>query len=449
MLLLGLLPVVAWIVLVLPVVLSGLVGTPSAWDQDYFHRPVIYILSAGLPFPSFVDYGSATTPGYHLLLAVLDRIGADDLTLRLVSSLFALGASVVLARVVTRLSTPEFGAMSGLMLLLSPCVLGAAIHLSTDALALLLLTLALAAGIDIARDGIAGNSVVRGVVWSCAVSMVRQVLLWSAGVPFLAILARVCAKSEPRPWRALVITGLMNVPAILLVGGFVLLWKGLVPPGFRIIHSSGLNPAAPIYALALVGCWGAVVAAAHPRFFAALCSRAAVIGALVGGACALLVQSSYDGPHEGIRWGGTLWTIARYTPVFMDRSIVIVTLSFCGGAVIGAILKLAQGHPRRAECWTMLLALALGAGAQSFNSKCFERYLLPIVLILVPMAVAVLLPVQREEAPHTPRIRLRYPLFGLLLLIGISTADFYMRLGRENPPPPLPHEFRPIAPPRN
>jgi|GEM_PF-4041446 len=76
--------------------------------------------------PSFVEYGSATTPGYHLLLAVIDRLGADDFSIRIVSSLFALSAAVLLSRVVTRVSTPELGAVSSLLFLLNPHAHGSA-----------------------------------------------------------------------------------------------------------------------------------------------------------------------------------------------------------------------------------------------------------------------------------------------------------------------------------
>ena len=448
---LGFTPMFAWILFIFPVICSGLIGTASAWDQEYFHRPVIHILSAGLPTPSFIDYGSATTPGYHLFLAVIDRLGADDFSIRIVSSLFALGAAVVLSRVVTRVSTPELGAVSSLLFLLNPHVLGSAVHLTTDGFALLLLILTLAASLDVAREGVKFPFAARAVLWSSATAMVRQVLLWSAGVPFLAVLMRIAAGQERHKLRALVVTGLLNIPAVMLVGMFVLLWGGLVPPGFRVIHDSGLNPAAPIYALALVGCWGALIAAVHPNFFHALRSRSAIIGALLGFATVLLVKSSYAGPHDGVRWGGALWTIARYTPVIADRSIVIVTLATAGGAVLGAILKLAQGHPRRAECWTMLLALALGSTAQILNSKCFERYILPIVLIVIPLAVGVLLPTHDEvQSNHSApqRARIAFPLLAVFLFLAVSTTDFYLKLSRENPPPPLPHEFRPTAPPR-
>ncbi len=445
---LGLLPVFAWLMAVLPVVLSGAIGTASGWDQEYFHRPVIHILSAALPSPSLVDYGSATTPGYHLILAVLDRCGADDLTLRLVSSLFALAASVVLARVVTRLSTPAFGALSGLAFLMNPYILGSAIHLSTDAFAFLFLILALAAGIDIARDGVSKHSAARGMVWSCAAAMVRQVLLWCAGVGFLAVLMRIGCGQESRRVRALCVTALMNLPGVLLVGAFVLLWEGLIPPGFRIIHGSGLNSTTPVYILALVGNWGALIAAVHPDFFKALRSRRAVICAIIAVLLAITVKSSYDGPHDGIRWGGTLWTLARYTPQYMDRSLVVVLLATCGGAVIGAVLEIAKGHARRVECYTALLALALGSLAQMFNTKCFERYALPVVLIILPIAIGVLFPTRIETNMPASRVRLGFPIAALFLLLAVASADIYVRLGRENPPPPLPHEFRPIAPPR-
>ncbi len=454
-LLLRLVPVIIWTALILPAVLTGLIGPSEAWDQDFYHRPVVHILSAQLPTPNFNDFGSATTPGYHLVLAVLHRVGASDLELRLFSSLFGLAAAVVFCRVVTRLSNEAFGAVASAVLLLMPYVMSSAVFLTTDDLALLALILALAAAIDSARVGSTTPTLVRSAVWSCAASVVRQVLLWTAGLPFLAVLLRWLAGNERHPLRALMWATIAMLPALALVGWFVWSWGGLVPPGFQRTVSAGINPATPIYALALVSCWGACIAAAHPQFFRALRSRSALLCGLGALLAALLVVTTPDAPPLGTRWGGIVWNVAGRFPVIGGRSIVLVPMALVGGVVIGAILNIAARHPRRSEAWTALSALALGVVAQTANTLCFERYLAPMVIVCVALAIAPLLQECDATATTTASrdalrtdsakvtVRLRWPLFAALVGLCLSVSEVHMKLSDKSPPPPRPDEFRP------
>lgn len=75
-------------------VLIALVATPDRvrYDQDGFHLPTIRTFAAQWPTPDLRDYLSATTPGYHLLLAIVDRFVADStIALRIASALFSIG----------------------------------------------------------------------------------------------------------------------------------------------------------------------------------------------------------------------------------------------------------------------------------------------------------------------------------------------------------------------
>ena len=451
-LLLRLVPLIIWIALVLPAVLTGLVGPSEGWDQDFYHRPVVQILSAQLPSLNFNDFGSATTPGYHVVLAVIHRLGASDLELRLLSSLFGLAAAVALCRVVTRLSNEAFGAVASAVLLLMPYVMSSAVFLTTDDLALFGVTLAVAAAVDSARAGSTSSTLVRSVTWSCAASIVRQVLLWTAGLQVLAVLMRWMAGDERRPLRALTWASIAMLPAVALIGWFVWIWGGLVPPGFQRTVSAGINFATPIYALALMSCWGGCIAAAHPQFFRALRSRRALLCGLCALGLALLTVTAPDSPPLGTRWGGILWNIAARFPVIGGRSLVLVTMAAAGGVVIGTILEIAARHPRRSEAWTALSALALGVVAQMANTLCFERYLAPIVIVCTALAIAPLLQefqskattsLDSERGVSVVTVRLRWPLLAALVGLCLSVSEVHMKLGDPSAPPPRPDEFRP------
>jgi len=434
-------PVLVWMLAILPFVCIGKIGPSEAWDQDYYHRPVIKILSSQLPTPDFSNFGSATTPGYHLFMAVLDRLGADDLGLRLVSSLFGLAAAVVLARVVARLSDSEpLGAVAGIAFLLNPYVLSSAMFLTTDDLALLMMVLALGSAIDSAREGSNRHTLIRAMLWSTGAAVVRQVLVWTAGLAWIGALMRSIVGKEPRPLRALTLAALSMVPAVLLVAYFVWVWKGLTPPGFQSVIPIGLNPATPIYMLALVGCWGACAAACHPRFLQAVCSRWAVIGAVIVLVGSLSIPTAPDGPPDGRRWGGVLWSVSAYFPVVLDRSSFIVLLAAGGGAVLGAVLWIARGHARRSETWTALSALVLCTLAQMANSYCFERYLVPLGIVCMFLAVAPLF-TGRSEADSRPR--LAPALIAAVVGLALSVMSVHAKLDDIGPPPPKPDEFRP------
>lgn len=434
-------PVLAWAIAVLPFVIGGKIGPSEAWDQDYYHRPAIEILSAQLPTPDFSNFGSATTPGYHLFMAVLDRMGADDLGLRLVSSLFGLAAAVVLARVVARLSGREtLGAIAGVAFLLNPYVLSSAMFLTTDDLALLLMVLALASAIDSARTGSNRYTLVRAMAWSTGAVLVRQVLLWTAGLAWIGVVMRTIVGREPRPLRALGLATLSMLPAIALVAYFVRTWGGLTPPGFQSVIPVGFNPATPVYMLALVGSWGALIAACHPGLPSALRSRTAVVCAAIGLVWALAVVTTPDAPPDGRRWGGVLWSVAQQFPVVAGRSVLIVPLAAAGGAVLGAVLSLSRGHPRRSEAWTALCALALCTVAQMANSFCFERYLGPFAIACMFLCIAPLLGSRQDAAV---RERLAFPVIAALAGLALSVMSVHMKLGDEGPPPPRPDEFRP------
>lgn len=434
-------PVLVWAVAVLPFVVGGKIGPSEAWDQDYYHRPVIKILSEQLPTPDFSNFGSATTPGYHLFMAALDRMGADDLGLRLVSSLFGLAAAVVLARVVARLSGREaLGALAGVAFLLNPYVLSSAMFLTTDDLALLLMVLALASAIDSSREGSNRYTLFRAMLWSTGAALVRQVLLWTAGLAWIGVLMRTLVGREPRPLRALGLATLSMLPAIAVVAYFVWTWGGLTPPGFQSVIPVGFNPATPVYMLALVGGWGALIAACHPGFLAALRTRPAAACALAGLVWALAIVTTPDAPPDGRRWGGILWTVAQKFPVVAGRSVAIVLLAAAGGAVLGAIFTLSRAHPRRSETWTAFSALVLCTVAQMANSFCFERYLGPFAIACMFMGIAPLLGSRQDSAL---RERLAFPALAALAGLALSVMSVHMKLGDEGPPPPRPDEFHP------
>src|SRR5215204_5263041 len=74
------------------VLVTGLTNQRALFDQDVYHLRAIRTFAQQWPHPDFHDYASATTPGYHLLLALIDRYVSDSVVaLRVAGATFTLG----------------------------------------------------------------------------------------------------------------------------------------------------------------------------------------------------------------------------------------------------------------------------------------------------------------------------------------------------------------------
>ena len=76
----------------IPVIFGGTGNSRAASDQNRFHLVVIRQFASEWPNLNFRDYISATTPGYHVVVAAAARYLSGDLRfLRLVGLLFTIG----------------------------------------------------------------------------------------------------------------------------------------------------------------------------------------------------------------------------------------------------------------------------------------------------------------------------------------------------------------------
>src|ERR1700733_9628964 len=80
-------------IIALPGLLRNAMFTEN-YDEAKYHLPAIQRFAAELPHPNLRTYSSATTPFYHLLFALLVRIGYGLTSLRLIN--FAISAATVL-----------------------------------------------------------------------------------------------------------------------------------------------------------------------------------------------------------------------------------------------------------------------------------------------------------------------------------------------------------------
>ena len=383
---------------VLPVALLGADATSEAWDESTSHLPVIRQFAAEWPRPDLVGYPSATAPGYHLLMAMPARVGLGVQGLRVLSGLFGLALVLVVWRGAARWTGPWLGAALALPIALGTYVVSGSAWLTTDVLSVLLGTALVAVMAWQPPGGRAFLSA--GTLFAAAVAVRQTNVFLAAPVLAAGLLgspagraaspAEQWAGDEPRGWSRAWGAALALVPGVLILAALVQAWGGLTPPAYRAMHDAGLSPVAPVYGLALVGCWGTVLMAAMPmEAMRAFRRHAWAVLALVALAAfaSALPESAWS--KDAGRWGGPLWTAVRARPSWESRSPFVIACAMAGTMVLSVLwIRAAEVGRGRMATVTVVALLALFV-VQAGNSQVWERYFDPAVLVALAWLAAM------------------------------------------------------------
>lgn len=416
-----LLTLVVLLLIALPVILSGNRSGRGAADDFNYHWIAIQRFAHQWPVPDLGDYPSATTPGYHLLLAPIVRDGLSHTGAQIV----ALGWSLAFLGLLCWAASKTLGRWAMVMMLpliASMYVLYPAIWLLPDnagwffVLTIILLAL---------RDRVLDGSWVLSGVLLVALIWVRQVHIWVAGVIWLSAWLGT-SESTPdsivsffrdplrRSGRTIIAIA-CTVPGFLTLVWFLGIWGGLVPPSFQGQHQ-GPNPATPgfiLLQLAILSVffvpllWPRVreLWAHHWRWMLLACAVGLVLG--------LVPRSSYsieDGRFSG--W----WNFIKLMPTLADRSPVFVLGSVLGAVALCAWLSMA---PRR-DMWVWLGVLVAFILAQSANHASWQRYHEPMLLVMIVLIVA------RAGLSEGKRTRAALGSVVLaLLLVGLTAMSMF------------------------
>lgn len=382
----------------------------GAFDEINYHGPTIRTFAAQWPRPDVSDYLSATTPGYHLLMAGVSRVVGDaggtggEWALRGVNLLITLvlvGGMAAVATVRLRRSGIEgwrgavWGAGMTMPLAVSLYVLASAVWLLPENAAWVMVLACLGLALRISRGASAGALALAGIALVGLV-LARQIHLWAAAPIWVAAWIGGAPGGAPARegwlgcatgsvgsrarWAAAAV--LATAPAFVVVGWFARMWGGLTPPTFAVQFQS-LNAAGPAFILALIGLFS--------MFFAPLLAGpaarmwrerpAVLVLAIAAGVVAALIPETTYSPPDG-RWTG-LWNISRALEarglVVMGRtSPLIVALAGLGGGCLAVWVRAAG--PR--EGAVLLTALA-GFAAAQLPASAWQRYLEPMLLMVL------------------------------------------------------------------
>ncbi|MEM9373703.1 MAG: hypothetical protein AAGA55_08665, partial [Planctomycetota bacterium] len=224
----------------------------GAWDTTVYHEPFIRSLAESWPRFDLSDPLTATTPGYHILLATLSAAGIDSTaSLRLASALVGSTLIALLAAWCVRRVRPFDAFLLALPVAASIYTFQASAFILPDNLAwvgvLLILMWCL-------REPAGWGPIVCAGVTLPLLVFTRQVHLWAAAPIWLAAWLGV-RETRPTLFRnaaaripATLIAALLTVPGFLVVAWFLHTWGGPVPPRFQGDMSGG-NPATPAFLL--------------------------------------------------------------------------------------------------------------------------------------------------------------------------------------------------------
>jgi 4-amino-4-deoxy-L-arabinose transferase-like glycosyltransferase len=387
----------------LPPIVAGDLG-PKAFDHRFFHLPLVRAWSESWPMVDLRDYGSATGPLYHWIMAgIAKAIGSGDALetsarLQLVSACFGAGAAVVLFRAVRRTLDAPAAFLAGATLACSPYLLGNAIWMMTDNLSLLFIAAVVgSAAFAPQRDGrILGEGALAALA-----TATRQINPWLIA----PIVAGALLRGEGLRHHLRATALACAMPAAVLAG-FLALWGGLVPPRFRELHAAGANPAAIGFALLLVAAYGWPMLLACGDASRRLLRRPGLLAvvALVG--CALAAIGPSFASLEAGRNGGWVWRIVAALPTIADRSPLIVLGGAAGAIMLAILLAQARLAGRAGESLVVLASFAGFAAAHAANSQVFQRYYDPMVLATLAWLAACTRSRGDEPARATRRRRI-------------------------------------------
>jgi len=393
-----------------PLIERGVMTGRWGEDQINYHERVIRTFAQELPRPNLREYHSATTPGYHLVVAAASRVVGDSQSrLQLVGAMFTvllLGAlgTVVALRYRARAEGKDVAAGTGvpsgnnggmlvalavsLPVACSMYVFQSGVWLLPDNAGWLGVLLVMVVGL---RFRASVGTLAAGSAAMVMVVLFRQIHLWAAGMLWVGAWLSVHG-TEHRSERGKELVAfpivrlrragsafIATLPAFIVLYVFYSMWGGLTPREFQGQYH-GFNPAAPAFILAVVGVASVFFIGFISRGVWALVreKRAMLLGAgLIGVVASVVPNTSYD-PEMG-RFSG-LWKIAEKLPLIASHTAPgMVAL-----AVLGSVMAAAWfvALPRR-EGWFFLAALSGFTAAQSASFQIWQRYNEPFVLMLL------------------------------------------------------------------
>jgi len=399
-------------ILALPLILVDFNNGRAYSDQVNFHLPtIIHFINQF----DVSDYPSATTPGYHILLAIFGKnIIVNEVFFKIISSLFTAGLIGALANILY----DKFGKLRTVLLLLpmifSIYIFPAGVWLLPDNLAWLTVVAVMILSIKMPLNRL--QYIYMGLLLVFAM-IVRQPNLWLAATIWSVSLAYLLFGKDSNKNKifAVLLSVIVTVPAFFIFYIFYLGWNGLVPPSFQAAHEY-MSFSVPAFFLALFFVYGLFYL---PIVFLSLKSFTRSyklywigIGMLLGLITSLLPDTTYN--VELGRSSG-LWNIIKLGPTIENKSLLMMILSTLGGGMYFSFLLLVKKNLRLVILFSTLAFLL----ALIPNAFVYERYFSGFIFILI---FIILSQTEIIKATYSQKLIWIVPLIFSILNIMVLTT---------------------------
>ncbi len=417
------------------VIASQRIPYRAAFDQKLYHLPVIRDFARSWPSFETWDYLTATTPGFHVLMATVARVFGDSTLPLQVTAAAVTGVLLwLIARDGSRFAPAGVVAAVSVPIIASPYTLFPATFLLPDNMG----WLGVVAMVLIALRPPKWKTLILGGLVLCGLVLTRQVHAWTAGLLWVSAWLSVESPEKrswfggmftrpgPRAAWALVAVG-VSIPALLLLYAFVRYWGGLVPGRFaeqippatadRIISSA----AAPLLLSMLGG---------YSVFFAGLLwqplrnlwrdHKGVLVGAAAVGAVLAIIPATTADFDAGRR--GVLWSLGMKGPVIAGRtSVVVVVASAWGAACAAAWLSACSRRDR-----SILLAAMVGFTVSQLPSmQLWHRYFDPFALFMLALMAPRAWAATTGNTQRTRAMQVAGPAVLAIILLAYSTSMFF------------------------
>ena len=370
------LPLLLFLLITVPLILSGYDQGRAYFDQHHFHLPVI---NAFINHLDISDYHAATAPGYHLIFALIGKLtGVNLILFKLLNTLISCLLIGYLCAHLARHYHKQQVLLLILPIMLSLYILPAGVWLVPDNLAWLGVGWVM---LQITQAPFSHRQlVVIGLVIALTV-MIRQSYLWLVAILWanaLASLLNLQRHNEINHYIAKNIAA--SIPAIGVIIALIVMWQGLVPPSFASIHQH-FSPSVAAFFFALFAIYGGFYL---PIYWQALKAQAnmkiVLIGIVIGFLSVIFIDSTYN--IKAGRFSG-LWNIVKLTPSIDNKSLLMIVLSSIGGGLFAATMALFSPGKR-------LMVIATCSGficTLMVNQFVYERYFSGFIFIMMVMIV--------------------------------------------------------------
>lgn len=457
-------------------IVAQVIPSRAVFDQRHYHQPTIEAFAKDWPVIDVWDYLSATTPGYHWVLAgVMKVFGAGVSGLQVVSMLISVGLFALVAWMVGRgIGIGGCGARNKLEVTHpKPLPEGGAFSAALLCLPILCCSYFMVGGIALLPDNAGWLGVCAmlalalhaksmrvlcgaGALVLLALVLTRQVHVWTCGLLVLAAWLGFAGQVvqfdiSTKRFSLAAIAVIACVPALIAVALFVRYWGGLVPPRFQMQYppkpvSQFFVSPAPAFVLCVCAMFGVFLIGFWWHGLRTLWTRmrwvliAVVIASVV---VAVVPETNFD-YLAGRRTG--LWNLTQKAPVVLERtSVLIAGLAPIGGIVLASLFVMLRERGKTRDAVILLATLAGYALVLTASNEVWQRYVEPLVLVVMMLLCArVGLDGQGGFASRSIK-RAGVALLSLALL-AITFKTMTVGLEKLSDPPPPPIDANHIGP---